>query len=81
MGKDEDFLLESMLPTCVYSVVGLEVGQFVVGLLTVGEVAAERLLAGLEAGGGLKDSWSRGHLWQNHRSLQGCSVQVERTLW
>ena len=81
----------SLLPTCVYSVVGLQVGKFVIGLLTVTVVAAEWLLSWLEleagllsrgTGGVLKDSWSIvGHLWENHRSLEGCLVQLQRTLW
>ena len=81
----------SLLPTCVYSVVGFQVGKFVIGLLTVTVIAAEWLLSWLEleagllsrgTGGVLKDSWSIvGHLWENHRSLEGCLVQLQRTLW
>ena len=35
----------SLLSTCVYSVMGLEVGQFVVRLVTVTVVTAEGLLS------------------------------------
>ena len=57
------------------SVVSLEVGQFVVRLLTA-EVGATEGLLSRDAWRRMKDICSNCHLWKNHRTLDGL-VEVE----